>query len=1357
MPAKFIPIGEPAHDAERQGIRFLVDGLDERFTVYSNAWLTERGGVVHEIDAVVAAPHGFYVVELKSWRGEIRALDHDWYIPHSVRSPLKSTRLLAQKLKEELRRRSYAAGHPWIESFVFLTHTGQVSILGHNNKGRVHTRKTIIEALGNAKALRELASGQPPPVDAHAAKVLDDLLRGVDKRFAPPRQIREYVLEEVLDRTERYVEHLCHHAITEERRVLRVYAFPPLADKEERERIAHRVRWEAQVLARVAEDRTILRADPPFAEEAGMCLPFDHFPAVSLPSWLERHGKTLSGPTGLASRVKIWSRVARAIRHAHGQGVIHRMLRPDAVLVQDRPDEPDVRLTGFDLARQVDLGRTISNASVHDDRLRWAAPELAQGLSQANAQTDQFGLGVLLAFVLTGKAPFENTAELLKRNGLVTRIREMNPYVPQSLDDAVHQMLRLQPAARFPSLDDAIQAVARALDAKAASKAGSPAAPRLDPDDIAPGTTLEPDYEVLSKLGAGGLATVYAARHLVSGTSRALKVARPEAAAEEALRAEYGVLRGLDHPNVVRAVDLSKAVPDRVTLALERVKGIPLSAWIRAPADDSPETRRRFSEHLLAALDYLEKKGISHKDIKPDNLIVGDDGLTVIDFSLAGQAPQQLLVGTALYRDPSLREWSAASDRYSAALCLFELYAGKHAFGGHAPQPGEQPDIGDDDLDPPGLVSFFRRALHPVPERRFASAVAMRAEMLSALGARAAPSVPPSEVQPSHDATTALSATSLSGTAQAILRRAGLETQGDLVAMAPAQIATIAGLGNKKRREVLAFRDELVARGVGAGPARGARRPLWEPLVGHAADVHTLGLGAGLTDALMQAGFRTVGSLAEATRENLTSIPRVGTGTIAQIVRAVQQFADSTAEKDEARSLDEVWRRASAPLKGHQHTVLSRLYGIEGEPVVQVVLAEELGLAQPAVSHALQTAKDCLDQRAFDEVLEVLEAELEVLGGVARLEELADRVESRWPASDALRTESVLRMLVDLNRRRLTCVDHAELECGALVTSRAEMAQALPAFARAARQIARSFPVSPEAARRSLRAVLPEYELDPLSLASRLLVDIRLTDMGELFETPMYPKEAIGYAIRRERLPMTLSELREAVDRIFAGVVTWPDGETLAKVLAGLQDCRVEGDQVLSVAGRSVVPQAQPEDPIPSELLLSKKSPERAALDLLRGAARQGDGFRLVVSPAGVHAEVGRSVARALGAGAVFVSLEHELLARMEAGFEGFVRAEKFKAHRGKLTREAESLVADLLRDKGESGRTVVLGDTAILGVCDALHLVRTLYDEASAGGRGFWIMVVPGVLYEKQPMFLETRPLFHLESTLPILREVDA
>lgn len=1359
MPAKHIPIGEPAHDAERQGIRFLVDGLDERFTVYSNAWLAERSGVVHELDAVVVAPHGFYVVEVKSWRGAIKALDHDWHIPHATRSPLKSTRVLAQKLKEELKRRSVEAGRTWVDFFVFLSHTGQLNVHGALNLGRVHTRRTVIDALGNAKAFYDRAGGQMAKVDAHSAKVLDDLLLGVDKRFAPPRRIREYELGDVLERSDRYVEYLSRHALTGESKVLRVYAIPPLATEPEQSQIELRCRWEAQVLARVAEERHILGIDPPFRDEAGLCLPFEHFEGLSLPSWLERHVKKLSGMAGLETRVRIWQRIAGAIRHSHGQGVVHRMLRPDVVLVADTAEDPDVRLTGFDLAKQIYLGQTIHVTTLLDERLKWGAPELALGLSNADPLSDQFGLGVLLAYVLTGKVPFESTAELRKRNGLITRVREHNPYVPQSLDDAVHQMLRLQPAARFPTLDDAIAAVAKAIAGKEGSRLRATAPTALDPEHIAPETRIGPDYEVIGTLGAGGLATVYAARHLVSGTTRALKIARPTPMAEEALLAEYQALARLDHPNVVRAVDLSNVVPDRKTLVLERVKGLPLSEWLKQSADESPETRRHYAEHLLAALEYLEKKGVSHKDIKPDNLIVGEDGLTLIDFSLAGRPAAELGVGTALYRDPALKEWGASADRYAAALCLFELYVGRHAFEGQAPHPGEEPHISDDDVDPPGLVSFFRRALHPTVDSRFSSAVAMRAELLKALGARVTPSKPAPAPSPSDDAGTPLSATSLTSTSVKILRRASIHTQGELVAITPEQIGRVNGLGNKKRREVLAFREGLVGRGVPPVGEPTERRGIWEPLVGSETEIHRLALPSGLTDALIQAGHRTVGSVAEATRGSLTAIPRVGGGRVAQIVEALQKFADSTAEEGSARSLDELWRRATAPLKGHQHLVLARLYGIEGIEGIegletkQTELALELGVSQPAVSLDFQRAREFLSHRVLDPILDTLEGMLEALGGVARLEELSADIKQEWPASDALSVPGLLRLLVDLNPRRLGLVD--DPEAGLLVVRSTALGKGIGAFAGAARQIARQFPVSPDAARRSLRSVLPEYELDPLSLASRLLVDVRPTDAGELFETPIYPDEAIRHIIHRERLPMSLEELRLAVERTFGGAAVWPDEKTLAETLAAIEDCRVEGDTVWPTAGKSVTAPHQASDPIPAELRVAARSPEEVAAELLRGAASRGDGFRLVVSPAADAPEIGRSLAKALGPEVRFVSFEHELLTRMDSAFDSFSRAERFKAQRGKLTREADATLAELLAREGKSGSAVVLGDTAILAVCEALHLVRKLYDETCAGGRGFWVMVVPGVVYQKQPLFLDRAPVFHPESTLPILREV--
>lgn len=78
MPAKFVKLGEPAHDAERQALRHIVEGLPDTYVVYGNPWLVDRGSVTYELDAVVVAPHAFYVVKIKSYRGTVEGHDYDW-------------------------------------------------------------------------------------------------------------------------------------------------------------------------------------------------------------------------------------------------------------------------------------------------------------------------------------------------------------------------------------------------------------------------------------------------------------------------------------------------------------------------------------------------------------------------------------------------------------------------------------------------------------------------------------------------------------------------------------------------------------------------------------------------------------------------------------------------------------------------------------------------------------------------------------------------------------------------------------------------------------------------------------------------------------------------------------------------------------------------------------------------------------------------------------------------------------------------------------------------------------------------------------------------------------------------------
>ena len=97
-------------------------------------------------------------------------------------------------------------------------------------------------------------------------------------------------------------------------------------------------------------------------------------------------------------------------------------------------------------------------------------------------------------------------------------------------------------------------------------------------------------------------------------------------------------------------------------------------------------------------------------------------------------------------------------------------------------------------------------------------------------------------------------------------------------------------------------------------------------------------------------------------------------------------------------------------------------------------------------------------------------------------------------------------------------------------------------------------------------------------------------------------------------------------------------------------------------------------------------------------------------------------------------------------------RAERFVSQRDALTEAAEATLFRLLAEHGQPGRILVLGDTALLALCEALDLPRRLYDETLSGSRGFWVLLVPGVIYNRQPRFNEGPVMWHLEgATLPL------
>lgn len=1354
MAAQFIPIGESAHDAERQALRFLVEGLPAAYTVYGNPWLVERSGVIFELDAVVVAPHAIFVVEIKSYRGRIEGTDNDWWLPEKIRSPLKLNRVTAQVLKTHLRNASYQAGQVWTEGLVFLSATTDVGVRGPASTDRVHTRRTILAALQDPALIERLSQGRAGTLSSVAQRELLELFTGSQGRPKPVRRVREYEVIETLDHQETFTELLGRNTLSSAERVLRIYSVPPLATDAQRERVAERARWEAQVLGRLGRSEGVLNADPPFSDEAGIVLPLEYFKGITLTTWIERYGPDARGKekADLRVRTDLWMRIAQTLDEVHKQGVVHRLLRPEVILVEDKQDPQQIRVTGFDLAKQLTSDATISLTTLADDRLVLAAPEVVNAFSSAEPASDQFSLGAILALILTGKPLFESTRQLMSARRLMRRVRDIAQRVPLSLDEAVSRMVELRATDRFPTLVEAIETVRLGRDPSPRTQGALPNVARapLDADNLQPGTRVGTDYEIVSRLGQGGMAVVYAARHLVSGRTRALKIARTDNAAEEALRGEFQVLSGLDHTNVVKVIDLTKMVEGRLTLVMERVSGETLRQWMGLHPTPEPTAQRRLAEDLLAGLAYLEQQSITHKDLKPENLLVSDGRLTIIDFSLAAMPEDAAYGGTALYRDPASVRWTHQTDRFAAALCLFELYAGRHAFDGRVPEPGQKPFVRDDDIEPSGLCEFFRKALDPTPEKRFPSARAMRDALLVALGED---EVTPSSLPPSGqlDATTPLRLTGLSRRAIKALARCQVHTVGEVLALAPGQVRAIHAIGTKTASDIIAFQETLLGRGIAASAAVTVRAepPLVPDLCDSPEPVQKLSLGEALRTALAQSNLPTIGAVASLTRTELLELPGIGRKKLAEVVEALHRFGSRSSGKDEgAHTLDRLWELASHPLSEPQRIAVERSIGITGDPEVQGDIAEDLGKSQPQISLNLSKGLENLDLGVLGELIGALDSVLDGFGGIGRLDEIGARFEDEWPAG-VVTGAGMVRLVVRVStgRAHVFEVDGADQP---LVARPLYDRETLRAFAAEVVRLAGQWPpVEPDTARKTLAGLLPHFDRDPLALGVRLCEDVQIADTGHLFIGPVDPKHSVGFVIDQTRNPIALDDLKGRVQRIFGPQTPYPDGDHLLAILRDLE-CRVQGNMVLpGRTGSIVASPALTADDLPTSLG-SERSPETVVRDMLRDASTSR-GFRMLVTPPERHVELGRSVATAITG--KWVSFEDAFFAEHAAEIPSLERAERFLGQREALTEAAEATLFRLLEEHGKPGNVVVLGDTSLFGLCEALDLPRRLYDETLSGSRGFWVLVVPGVIHNRQPRFNEGPAMWHLEgATLPLL-----
>ena len=280
--------------------------------------------------------------------------------------------------------------------------------------------------------------------------------------------------------------------------------------------------------------------------------------------------------------------------------------------------------------------------------------------------------------------------------------------------------------------------------------------------DVLIGITIDNKYQIVSKLGSGGMGTVYQARRTAIGDTVAVKVLRSDMVADplavERFRREAQAAARLKHPNVVAIYDFGVSNQGLVYIVMEMVEGQSLRSMIRQYGSFTASVAFEIINQVCTALGAAHSQGIIHRDLKPDNIIVSETAsgwhVKVVDFGIAKLRDQSsttssltqtgMIMGTPRYMSPEQcmgEEIDARSDIYSLGIILYEMLCGVVPFNSpttsaviiqQVTQP-PPPLRAINAMISPAVESVVYHALEKRPEARPQTAIALGQELSAAV------------------------------------------------------------------------------------------------------------------------------------------------------------------------------------------------------------------------------------------------------------------------------------------------------------------------------------------------------------------------------------------------------------------------------------------------------------------------------------------------------------------------------------------------------------------------------------------------------------------------------------------------
>ncbi len=523
--------------------------------------------------------------------------------------------------------------------------------------------------------------------------------------------------------------------------------------------------------------------------------------------------------------VAIIELAAEALAHVHerhdAQGkalsIVHRDLSPQNVMVSYAGE---VKIIDFGTARGENR-RCHTVAGVVFAKPGYTAPEVANG-DPGDFRVDLYALGVMLWELCAGRRFLQGEASD-HMTAVAKNERNLPPIAalceaPRALDEVIEKLTAFDRDKRYARTHLAVRELAALLGAAPALESGErgvrprvaafvgrlfegeaartrkefsrlvgearklfgsmktpqivepvwPAstatmlsAMRDEKEGVVPGTR----YRLLGVLGRGAKTVVHEAEHADLGRAVAIKLPDGPAASNESaaerIRKEAQVLSRVQVPGVVRVIDVGRTAEGVPFSVLERCEGQTLGARLRQEPGLPWREAVEITDRILAVVERVHGRGVIHRDIKPDNIVMGLDGEpTLLDFGIALDRdrgadletpppgrPEVALYGTPEYMAPEQAarpgEVDERADLYAVGVILYELLTGRLPFTGDSPvklleakaqgNPEPPSDRAPARAIPKLVDDVVLRALSRHASLRFRSAGEMRAALAVSL------------------------------------------------------------------------------------------------------------------------------------------------------------------------------------------------------------------------------------------------------------------------------------------------------------------------------------------------------------------------------------------------------------------------------------------------------------------------------------------------------------------------------------------------------------------------------------------------------------------------------------------------